>query len=321
MFGVRAFLGAVALGACLWLAPAHAGGKDGFVDLFNGKDLSGFKTILGGGKEDDGKVFSVKDGVINVAGSPNGYFYTEKSYKNYVLRFDWKFSKDGNSGLLVHITGKHNVWPKCVEVQGQQSDHGRIFGLGVKFDAMSKDKEGRAKMNEAQKKAIKKNDWNTTEIISQDGALTSKINGILIDTGKGDATEGQIGWQSEGVPLQFKNIEIKVLAGGPSTTPKADTPKKETPKKEAPKKVEQPKKEAPKTTEAPKKEPAKVDTAKADTAKAEPLAKPTKVEGKKSDPAQAAQSSEQEPQAEVYYPPQRRGLFPNLRARFRGVFR
>ena len=176
--------------------------------LFNGKDLTGFKTILSGGKEDSGRTLTVKDGVVVVAGKPNGYFYTDKSYKNYVLRYDWKFSNDkpgSNSGLLVHITGAHKVWPKCVEVQGAQGDHGNIFAIGGAKGSFKKDAA-------AQKKAIKLGDWNTTEVTVKDGMISSKINGIDVCTGKAEGvTEGPFGFQSEGTELYFKNIKINVL--------------------------------------------------------------------------------------------------------------
>ncbi|MGE3807836.1 MAG: DUF1080 domain-containing protein [Gemmataceae bacterium] len=189
----------LAIGLVVLNAESRAEDKveEGFVALFNGKDLSGFKTV---GVKDD--TIAVKDGVIDVSGKPNGYFYTDKSYKNYVLKFDWKFLKNGNSGTLIHITGQQKVWPKCIEVQGMQTDHGKIFAIGGAKGDFKTDKE-------AQKKAIKIGEWNTTEIISKDGMLTSKINGIEVSTGKGDLSEGQIGWQSEGAPLQFKNIRIK----------------------------------------------------------------------------------------------------------------
>jgi hypothetical protein len=238
----RAALPLAPLLAVALFASADAGGKgDGFKPLFNGKDFTGFKyveqqfkevKVKKGDKEITKKVaFSVEgndpaktgtwkvvDGVIVCSGKPNGYIYTDKSYRNYVLSFDWKFVKDGNSGLLVHIAGKHNVWPKSVEVQGQQSDHARIFAIGgAKFDGKTTtgDKDAKAAgkkvVNEAQKKAIKKGEWNTTEVTCKDGMITSKINGILIDTGKGDLTEGPIGWQSEGTEIHFKNLKIKVL--------------------------------------------------------------------------------------------------------------
>lgn len=200
------FLSLLAL-AGLILAGAgfsYAGDDEkGFDKLTTGKDLSGFKENVFG-KKDAKSPFKVEDGVIHVSGSPNGYFYTDKSYKNFVVRFDWKFLKDGNSGLLVHIQGHGGGWPKSVEVQGQQSDHGRIFAIGGAKGTFKVDKD-------AQKKAIKVSDWNTTEVTSMNGKLTSKINGIEIGAGEGDLKEGPLGWQSEGAPLQFKNLRIKVL--------------------------------------------------------------------------------------------------------------
>ena len=202
---VRIVLPVTALAAvCLLLGQAARAGDEGFKQLFNGKDLSGWKTIVAGDADPD-KTFSVKDGVIVVSGKPNGYFYTDKSYKNYILRFDWKFSKPGNSGLLVHIQPPHKVWPKCVEVQGQLNDHGRIFAIGGAKGQFTVDKD-------AQKEAIKgPGVWHTTEVIVKDGMITSKINGTQVSTGKGELTEGQFGFQSEGVELYFKNIRIKEL--------------------------------------------------------------------------------------------------------------
>ncbi|MCI0464400.1 MAG: DUF1080 domain-containing protein [Gemmataceae bacterium] len=185
-----------------WTDPAMAGDKEeGFKSIFNGKDFDGWKIVPAKGTD---KTFQISNGVIVVSGKPNGYFYTDKSYKNYVLRFDWKFIKSGNSGLLVHIQEPHKVWPKSIEVQGQQNDHGRIFAIGGAKGQFKVDKD-------AQKKAIKTGEWNTTEVTSRDGALTSKINGIEVSSGKGELTEGPFGFQSEGTELQFKNIRIKVL--------------------------------------------------------------------------------------------------------------
>jgi hypothetical protein len=96
------------------------------------------------------------------------------------------------------------VWPKCVEVQGLQKDHANIFAIGGAKGSFKKDAA-------AQKKAIKIGEWNTTEVVCKDGEITSKINGIQIATGKGDLMEGQLGWQSEGTELHFKNIKIKVM--------------------------------------------------------------------------------------------------------------
>jgi len=201
----------------LGTAPAADDKKadEGYKDLFNGKDFTGFKFELG--KSDPEKTLSVKDGVIICTGKPNGYFYTEKPYKNYLLRYDWRYERPksledeekflGNSGCLVHIQEPHKVWPRCVEVQGMNRDHGKLLfvsgakGMDAKFDQTT-----------LQKVRKKVGDWNTTDIeCKADGSIVAKVNGTEVSSGKSDLTEGVIGWQSEGAEIHFRNIKIKEL--------------------------------------------------------------------------------------------------------------
>jgi len=217
ILAVLAGVGAVRLSA--------AADDDGFISLFNGKDLSGWKTFVGGkadpdpvtGGEASTKTFFVKEGAIVVSGSPAGYFYTDKSFKNYVLRFDWRFKRPenlvddekflGNSGLLVHIQPPQKVWPRSIEVQGMNKNHGMLLTVsGAK-------QVGKFTFNGAALKKARKpvGEWNTTEVTTQDGKITAKVNGTPISSGKGDLTEGPFGFQSEGAELYFKNIKIKVI--------------------------------------------------------------------------------------------------------------
>ena len=184
----------------LLIGPAPAG-DDGFKPLFNGKDLTGWKVF----PEKADKAFAVKDDAISVVGSPAGYVYTDKSYTNYVLKFDWKFLKDGNSGILVHIQD-HKVWPRSLEVQGMQKQHGSIIPIGIKAKSKVDAK--------AQKEAIKVGEWNTTEITVKNGQVDTKINGTHVSTAtitSDDVKSGPIGFQSEGSPLLLKDLKIKVL--------------------------------------------------------------------------------------------------------------
>jgi hypothetical protein len=205
-------LGALAI--ALLLGPARAGEDKGFKPLFNGKDLTGWKMFLKDGKADE-KTIVVKDGEIQVSGFPYGYFYTEKPYKNYVIRYSWTYPKNQpdkttmNSGLLVHIQEPHKVWPKSVEPQGRYKDHGKLF-----FPGFSKDDKTQSTFDEkAQKKALKPSDeWNTTEAtVRGDGSIEVRINGVPVSTGKTELTSGRIGFQSEGARIHFKDIKIKML--------------------------------------------------------------------------------------------------------------
>ena len=218
-------LAAIATTALLVSSLADAGGGNGWVKVFNGKDMANFKYVLAIKKGEIAKgddplkaptgTWKVEDGVIICTGKPNGYFYEDKVRKNYMVKYDWRYKRPdnlqddekfgGNSGYLAGITGEHKVWPKCVEIQGMNKEHGRVIPLGgfkgkFTFDA------------EALKKARKPvGEWNTTEIVIDNGKITSKVNGVQVATGEGDVLEGAWGLQSEGAEIHFRNIFIKEM--------------------------------------------------------------------------------------------------------------
>lgn len=209
------FTSAIALS--ITLGSLHAGDDKGFKPLFNGKDLTGWKVKLKDDKGDAAKAFVVKDGQVQVPGDPWGYFYTDKSYKNYIVQYSWMYPKDQpekttmNSGLLLHIQEPHQVWPKSVEPQGRYKDHGKIFFPG--FAKEGKDLKESTFNEEAQKKALKpSHEWNTTETtVRGDGTISVHINGVPVASGKSALTSGQIGFQAEGARIHFKDIKIKML--------------------------------------------------------------------------------------------------------------
>lgn len=194
--------------------------EKGFEKLFNGKDLSGWKFFFAKPKDHDpAKSFTVKDDTVHCSGQPNGYMYTEKKYKDFVLRFDWKYVRPegladdmkygGNSGYLLfvqEIDGSiFGAWPKSLELQGRWKDVAQVFNLGIKsknaYDASSREK-ARKPLGE----------WNTYEIVSKDGVVTGTVNGIKITTVTNidpAPQPGHICFQSEGGEIQWRNIRIK----------------------------------------------------------------------------------------------------------------
>jgi len=207
-----ALVAACAAGLGVLVSHATAGDDKGFVPLFNGKDLSGWKTF----PEKSDKTYTVVEDHIKVSGKPAGYFYTDKSYKNYVLRYDWRFKRPeklddekkfgGNSGLLLHITGPHKIWPNSLEVQGMNRDHGAFLSIGK--IGLTDYKFNREALDKARNKV---GEWNTTEVTVKNGDVTTKVNGAVVATGKITLVEGPLGFQSEGAELHFKKIMIKVL--------------------------------------------------------------------------------------------------------------
>lgn len=211
-------LTAIGIVAALYVSAGYAGDDKGFKPLFNGKNLDGWKTMWRDKDKGDPKtVLTVKDGEIHVSGDPWGYFYTDKSYKNYIVRYSWMYPKEQpekttmNSGLLLHIQEPHAVWPKSVEPQGRYKDHGKIY-----FPGWAKDDKGMKDSTfdeDAQKKALKaSHEWNTTEAtVKADGSIEVRINGTSVAKGRTALTSGPIGFQSEGARIHFKDIKIKML--------------------------------------------------------------------------------------------------------------
>ena len=85
-------------GGLVW---ADKSGTDGFVSMFNGKDLKGWVSVNGAPS-----TWYVKDNMIITTGKPTGYMRTEKQYENFVAEFDWMHvpptpTAVGNSGFFV----------------------------------------------------------------------------------------------------------------------------------------------------------------------------------------------------------------------------
>src|ERR1700722_19099813 len=73
---------------------------DGFVPLFNGKNLNGW-TERQVKKGQEGR-WSVQDGILK-AKAGSGWLGTEKQYGDFVLRVEWKIVENGNSGVFIRV--------------------------------------------------------------------------------------------------------------------------------------------------------------------------------------------------------------------------
>lgn len=185
--------------------------------LWNGKDFTGWKLFVPDPAHDVTKTWSIKDGVIRCEGQPAGYMCTEKDYANYLFHVEWRWAgKGGNSGVLVHTTGKDMVWPKSLECQlasGSAGDFWVIGGIEVAEHAKGGDRvRGRnvRKLKESSEKPI--GQWNAYDIICKDDWVVVLVNGVLQNIGsKCSDKSGKICLQSEGTPIEFRNIYLEPL--------------------------------------------------------------------------------------------------------------
>jgi hypothetical protein len=206
----------IVVGASVALGAAEEQGKQEVgerVELFNGKDLAGWKLFIPDGKVDSATVWSVENGVVRCTGQPPGYMRTEQVYGNYKLRFEWRWPvKGGNSGLLLHICGEDEVWPKSIEAQLEDEHAGDFWVIGgTDFkEHVNKDDRRVAKKHAHNEKEI--GEWNTMEMVCAGNAIRVSVNGLLQNEAtEVTVTEGYIGFQSEGAPIEFRNIVLEPL--------------------------------------------------------------------------------------------------------------
>jgi hypothetical protein len=185
--------------------------------LWNGKDFAGWKRFLPDENADVDDVWSVRNGVIHCKGKPNGYMRTIDDYSNYKLHLEWRWvEKPTNSGVLLHASGPDKVWPRCIEAQlksGNAGDFVLIGGTGISVGGkFIQDTSERyivvPKKEQSSEKAA--GQWNVYDIICRGDAITLQVNGVLQSEGtKATDTSGKICLQSEGSPIEFRNIYIE----------------------------------------------------------------------------------------------------------------
>jgi len=188
------------------------------LDLFNGKDFSGF-TFCMKNDADPLQTWSVTNGVIHCTGTPTGYLRTKQSYSNYIVTVEWRFvkiaPKADNSGVLVHMQLPDKVWPMCVQNQGKSGRQGDLFVMAgaecKEHLALGKDANTPVPLRgEANEKAI--GEWNTNVTVCAGNNVKAIINGKLLnEIMECTLSSGFIGIQSEGGDIEIRQMFVEPL--------------------------------------------------------------------------------------------------------------
>lgn len=219
---------------------------EGFLSLFNGKDLNEWKIPDG-----DNGHWKVLNGVIDYdaeSGAKEKDLWTKKSYNNFVLYVDWRIKAtpwknpnvplilpsglhkldengkpivmtvpDSDSGILLRGVGKcqANIW--CWPIGS-----GEVYGYRMDEKMSPEVRRGVTPKVNADKNI---GEWNTFKITMNGDRMSVELNGILVidnahvpgipESGPiglqhhGDKKNGE--WVSPPSLVQFKNIYIKEL--------------------------------------------------------------------------------------------------------------
>jgi len=185
--------------------------------LYNGKDLSGWKPFLPDASADPSKTWFVNDTILCCTGSPAGYLATTEEFTDFELEVDWRFDPKkgaGNSGVLLRVQKKDEVWPKSMEAQLQSGSAGDIWNIGdfpAKVDAARTN--GRHTRMMGKPAEVPLGGWNHYRIVMDGGRLELYVNGQLQNVATDvERVPGRIALQSEGAYIEFKDIMLtKIL--------------------------------------------------------------------------------------------------------------
>ena len=200
----------------------------GFVPLFNGKSLDGWKErqVRAG---DEGS-WSVENGILK-ARPGSGWLGTEKQFDDCVLRVEWKISENGNSGVFVRVPDTDfKVSPSEAGFEIQiLDDNGSQYKGKLKPYQYS---GGLYHFQGISKPVFKgAGEWNSYELTVRGDHISLIYNGesvLDVDlTQNADMMKrpkrGLIGLQNHNSAVEFRKIEIKELHSESDQTPTSNS--------------------------------------------------------------------------------------------------
>ena len=228
---------------------------EGYIVIFDGTSLNGWR---GYGKDNVPARWTIEDGCLKFTGTgagesqsgDGGDIIFAKKFKNFELKFDWKISKGGNSGVFylgreVKTTkdGKEQFEPLYISAPEYQ-----VLDNANHPDAkLGKDNNRQSASLYDMIPAVPQNqnpfgEWNSGSIMVYQGTVVHGQNGEnvveyhlwtpqwtdllqaskfseekwplafeLLNNLGGDAHEGYIGFQDHGNDVWYRNIRVKIL--------------------------------------------------------------------------------------------------------------
>lgn len=191
--------------------------EEGFTSLFDGKSLNGWTIV---GKRGPGYV--PQDGIIVCPANGGGNLFTEKTYSDFIFRFEFKLSPGGNNGVGIRTPLQGNAAYVGMEIQllddpaPQYKNLRPVQYCGSIYDVFA-----------AKRGSLKPaGEWNSMEIHCDGPQVTITINDqVIVDADTSTVTdeavlekhpglkrtEGHIGFLGHGTLVAFRNLRVKEL--------------------------------------------------------------------------------------------------------------
>ncbi|HMJ89336.1 MAG TPA: DUF1080 domain-containing protein [Candidatus Acidoferrum sp.] len=190
----------------------------GFVSLFNGKDLSGWKLV---GKHGEG--YGASNGILFCAKGGGGALYYDKQFSDFALRFEFRLQAGANNGIGIRSPGEGDSAYAGMEIQVLEDTAPQYAKLrpaqyhGSIYDVFAAKRGAQKPIGE----------WNTQEIIANGRHVKIILNGkTIVDADLNTVTDpkvlakhpgllrarGYIGFLGHNDFAEFRNIRLKDLS-------------------------------------------------------------------------------------------------------------
>ncbi len=189
--------------------------ENGWTQLFNGKDLTGWEQVNGSA------TYRVEDGVIvgtTTMNSPNSFLAADKEYGDYILEFEVMLDNDINSGVQFRSISDPTVMDGRVHGYQFELDPSDRKWTGGIYDEARRGWLYPLSLNPDAQSAFKKGEWNKARIEAIGNKIKTWINDVPVAAVVDDMTpSGLIALQvhsignaeDAGKEIKWRNIRIK----------------------------------------------------------------------------------------------------------------
>jgi len=192
--------------------PPPKADAEGFIPLFNGKDLTGWIGSVNG--------YRAENGVLICDEKLGGTILTEQEYGDFLLRFEFKLTPGANNGLAIRAPPRGSPAYDGMELQILDNTSEKYKGLqpyqfhGSIYGVVPAKREFQKPVGE----------WNSQEVLAQGPLIKVTLNGEVIvdaDLSKieqpADGKEhpgikrdkGRLGFMGHGARVEFRSIRVK----------------------------------------------------------------------------------------------------------------
>lgn len=152
-----------------------AAAQPGWKELFNGKDLSGWKLLNGKARYE---VINREIVGTTVAGEPNSFLATEKRYKDFILELEFKIDAGTNSGIQFRSDSRADYMNGRVHGYQYELDPSPRAWSGGIYDEAQREWLYPLEYNTPAKAAFRANDWNKVRIECIGTMMRTFLNGV-----------------------------------------------------------------------------------------------------------------------------------------------